>query len=204
MQKVKEKLSAIVNRVKAIVFKPKETWPVIATEEVTIMGLGKQYLLILAAVPSIAALIGNWIVGYYNPFIHTIRLSFFESLLTAILQYILLVIGIWGTGMIISLLAPTFGSTRDDLKGFKVAVFTYTPVLAAGILLIIPSLSPLVGLIGLYGFYLLYIGLPVVMGTPKEKSLAYIAVIVIVVILIFIIISTVTNAVLRIFGPSIL
>jgi len=192
-------MQKIIERVKQIVLKPRETWETISREEITVSGLLKEYLLPLVAVLTIADFLGKWIVGIRIPFAGVYRFSFGASLLNAILEYVLIIAGIWASGMVISLLAPNFGSTRDDVKGFKVAVYTYTPLLVAGICLIIPSLAPLVTLAGLYGLYLLYIGLPIVMDTPKEKSLAYTIVVVVVIILVYVIVSSITGAVLGAF-----
>jgi len=201
-------MQKIIERVKQIVLKPRETWETIAAEEATVAGLFKDYLLILAAIPAIASFLGYWIIGYRIPFRFgwfggMIRLSFLESLLNAVIWYLLMVTGVWLAGKIISFLAPRFGALQDDVKGFKVAVFSYTPYFAAGILLIIPSLGVLTTLAGLYGLYLLYIGLPIVTGAPKEKSLAYTIVVIVVLILIFFIVGSVTQAILGAFGPSI-
>ena len=200
-------MKKIIERVKEIVLKPRETWETIATEEATITGLFKEYLLLLAAVPAVASFIGYWIIGYRIPFRFgfggVIRLSFAEALMNSVIWYLLMVAGVWLAGKVISFLAPKFDAAHDDIKGFKVAVYSYSPYLAAGVLLIIPSLAVLTTLAGLYGLYLLYIGLPVVMGVPKEKSLAYTIVVIVVLILIYIIVTSVTGAILGAFGPSI-
>jgi hypothetical protein len=198
-------MQKIIDRVKEIVLKPKDTWVTIKAEEDTIAGLCKDYLFILAAVPALASFLGNWIVGYRLPFRFgpVIRLSFIESLVVAIIWYATTIAGIWIIAKAVSFLAPRFGSAQDDIKGFKIAVYSYTPYLAAGLLYIIPSVGNLAPLLGLYGFYLLYIGLPVVMDTPKEKSLAYTITIGISIILIFIIVMTITVAISGAFSPSI-
>ncbi len=192
----------IFNRVKDIVLKPKETWNTISTEETSVAKLGREYLLILAAVPSLASFLGNWIIGIRIPFVGFYRLTFGESLINSIVIYILIVAEIWAVGKLISLLAKNFSSNRDDIRGFKVAVYIFTPYLASGVFNLIPYFSPLMLIAGLYGLYLLYIGLPVVMETPKEKSLPYFVVILTAIVLIFIIVSMISGAILKAFGPS--
>jgi len=195
-------MQKIIERIKQIILKPKETWEIIKTEEATIQGLFKEYLIILAAVPAIANLLGRWIIGINIPFAGTYKFTLGGSLLNAILGYVLMVAGVWVAGKVISLLAPKFGSESDDLKGFKVALFSYTPLMAAGVLYIIPALSPIVFIAGLYGLYILYIGLPIVMGTPKEKALSYTVVVIVTLIVISIIIGAITTAFLGLFGPQ--
>ena len=144
-------MKKIIERVKQIVFKPKETWETIATEEATISGLFKEYLLVLAGVPALAAFLGRWIIGIRIPFVGVYRYSFGSSLLSSVLWYVLIVVGVWVGGKVISILASHFGSARDDVKGFKVALYSYAPFLAAGVLYLVPSLSVLVTIAGLYG-----------------------------------------------------
>ena len=193
-------MKKIVERVKQIILSPRETWETIKTEETTVTGLFKEYLLLLAAIPAGAMFLGNWIVGFWVPkgtpwlvpiFSKAIRFSFGKSLSSAILWYLLTIAGIWLVGMIISYIAPRFGSSHDDVKGFKVAVYTFTPFLAVGILFLIPTLQIVAALAGLYGIYLMYIGLPIVMETPKEKSLAYFITIAVAIILISLIIGAI-------------
>ena len=195
-------MKLIIERIKAIVFKPHETWETINNEETSISKLIKSYLLLLVAAPAVASLLGKWIIGIKIPFVGVYRFSFGASFLTSILWYIFTIMSIWIAGKVISYLAPNFGSTQNDVKGFQVAVYSYTPFLAAGILYIIPALGALVLLAGLYGLYLVYIGLPILMNTPKEKSLAYTITIIVTIILIYIIFSIIINAIHNIFGPA--
>ena len=195
-------MKQIIERAKAIVFKPRETWETISGEETTISELIKSYLLLLAAAPAIASLLGKWIIGIQIPFVGVYRFSFGASLLTSALWYIFIIASIWIVGKVISYLAPNFGSVQNDVKGFQVAVYSYTPFLAVGILYIIPALGALVFLAGLYGLYLLYIGLPILMDTPKDKSLAYTITIIVTIILIYIILNIIIGAIHNIFGPA--
>ena len=146
--------------------------------------------------------LGRWIVGIRIPFFGIHRLSLGASLFNSIITYILTVAGVWVLGKVISLLAPNFGGTRDDFKGFKVAVYSYTPFFVAGILYLIPSLAALVFIAGLYGLYILYLGLPIVMATPKEKTMAYAIVIIVSVVVIYILVAAVSAAILGAFGPD--
>lgn len=195
-------MKRIIERVRRIVIKPRETWEMITKEEATVSSLLKGYLLMLACLPAVASFLGRWIVGIRIPFAGVYRFSLGASLVISVIGYVLTVAGIWVAGKVISILAPNFGSVRDDVKGFKVAVYSYTPFLAAGVLYLVPALGVLVVLAGLYGLYLLYIGLPIVMGTPKEKSLIYTIVVVVVVVLIYLIVGGITGAILNAFGPS--
>lgn len=184
----------IVERVKEITLKPKETWEKIKGEEMSIGGLYASYALILAAIPAIANLIGSTLIGYSIMGIH-IRANFGLALGGAIFSYILSLIGIYIVALIVDALAPTFDSKKNVTNAFKATVFSMTPYWIAGILYIIPPLSPLVLIAGLYGLYLFYLGLPLLMETPKEKALPYVIVVIIVTIIINFIIGLITSAI---------
>lgn len=186
----------LLERVKNIVLKPRETWETIATEETGVNTLLKEYLLPLAAVPAIASFLGMWIIGIWITLGRVVRLSMTRSLLNALLGYLLMVGGIWLVSKIIAFLAPRFGSEKDDRKAFQVAVYGYTPYLAAGIFHLIPRLDALVIIGGLYSFYQIYLGLPIVMKTLKEKALPYVVSVTVVIILVYFVLGAVSSLIL--------
>ncbi len=176
----------VIERVKQIILKPRDTWETISKEEITIPDLFKNYLLILAVVPALASFLGRWD-----------SLGFGKSLVNSIIIFLISVTSVWIAGKIISLFAPNFDSLKDDAKGFQVAAYSYTPVLVAGIINLIPPLSHLILFFaGLYGLYVLSIGLPIVMETPRHKSFSYTVVIVVASILIYFIVNSVINFIL--------
>ena len=194
----------IIDRIKEIVLKPRETWETIRTEETTMGRLFKNYLLLLAAAPALALFLGLLIVGVPINIVKLHQYKFGQSLVTTIVLFAVTVVLIWLLGKLISLIAPNFGSTQDDLKGFKVSVYTLTPFLVAGLCMIIPSFGVVVMLLAvLYGLFILYIGLPIVMGTPKEKAFPYSIVAMVGVVLICIIIAMIAFGMLKAFGPGI-
>ncbi len=200
---MKEKFKEILERVKQISFKTKDTWAVIKEEEATVNGIFKSYLLILAAVPALANFLGRMIIGYPVPFSKSIRLNFGESLVTAIIEYAIMLLGIWVVAKVITFFAPKFSATQDEVKSFKLAVYSYSPYLAAGVLFIIPSLGILVGLVGIYSLVVLYFGLPIVLDVPKNKVLPFFVVIIVSMIVVYIIIGTISHLFLNMFTPNV-
>jgi hypothetical protein len=82
------------------------------------------------------------------------------------------------------------------VNAYKLAVYSSTPAFIAGILNIIPALGLLVLLLGLYTFYLLFIGMPVMMETPKEKLAGYFIVTLIIMIVIYFVVAGISGAVM--------
>ena len=162
----------IVSRVKGILLTPKTEWPIIAAETTTVADLYKSYAMILAAIPAIATFIGMSIIG-----LGFFRVPIGRGLTMAVAMYIMALVGVFVIALIIDALAPTFGSTKDQMQALKTAVYSMTAYWVASIFTIIPGLGGLVALLGgLYGLYLLYLGLPFTMKTPADKAVAYTAV----------------------------
>ncbi|MFT4100829.1 MAG: Yip1 family protein [Burkholderiaceae bacterium] len=168
---------ALIDRVKAILLTPKTEWPVIEQEPGDIAGIYKDYLVFLVAIPALAGFIGMSIVGFGG--IVPVRTPFFSGLVNGILLYLLTLVLIYVLALIVDALAPTFGGTRNALAAFKLVAYGMTASLVAGALTIIPVLAPLAIIGSLYSLYLFYVGLPVLMKCPPEKTLPYTAVLVV-------------------------
>ena len=183
----------LVSRVKAILLKPNETWPEIKNESTTVKTLFTSYAAVLAAIPPIAFFIGFSLIGMSGlDFRYRIPLG--AGLGHLIVSYAFSLVGIYVVGIIIDALAPSFGSSKNQLNAMKVAVYSWTPGWLAGIFLIIPSLSPITMLVSLYGLYLLYLGLPILMETPKDKAMGYVIVTIVVSIVVSFVAGTVSGA----------
>lgn len=126
------------------------------------------------------------------------RIPFISGLFHAIISYVLTLVGVYVVAFIIDALAPSFDSRKDILSAAKLAVFSFTPAWIGGIFMIIPALGIITLLASLYGLYLLYTGLPVLMETPKEKTLGYF----VVVIIVSIVVSLLINVLARLVLPS--
>ena len=187
----------MIQRVKDILFKPKETWPQIKAEATGIGQVFTGYAMILAALPAIFGLLGFTLVGQsFGPITGFFRIPFTAALVWAVVWYILTLVSLYVNGLIINALAPSFGSKQNMVSAVKLAVYSATPGFVAGILSIVPALGFLVMLIGLYSFYLFFVGLPVMMETPKEKHVGYFVVIIIIMIIIYFIVGGISSSVM--------
>ncbi len=144
--------------------------------------------MILAAIPPIASFIGLSLLGF-SMLGFSYRLPLGWGISHAVVSYVLSLVGIYVVALIIDALAPNFGSQKNLINAMKVAVFSWTPSWIAGILMIIPALSPIAVLLSLYSLYLFYLGLPILMDTPKDKAMGYCIVTIVVSIVVFILIG---------------
>jgi Yip1-like protein len=157
-------MEKLIDRVKAILLTPQTEWPVIAREGGDTGSLFSQYVAILALIPAVAGFVGGSLIGGYTPLI--------AGLVSAIVGYVLTFVTVFMVALIVDMLAPTFGGERNFTNALKLTAYSYTPAWLAGIFLLIPGLSFLT-ILGLYGFYLLWLGLPTLMGAPRDKALPY-------------------------------
>jgi len=183
----------IAQRAKEVLLKPRDTFRIIKTETVTPRDLILNYLAPLAIIPAVASIIGRSAVGIRFSLTGILRVPLINSFSSALLQYILTLIGIYILGLIINALAPSFSGKKSEIQALKVAVYSATPSLVAGILYILPALGILVVIAGLYGLYLLYLAIPIMMECPPEKALGYTIVVIIINIVISLIIGALAS-----------
>ena len=187
----------IVARAKAITLNPAATWPVIDVEQHDPKSLFVPYMLILASIPAVASFIGMSIIGM-GGFGLNFRLPIGSGLAMMVTTYILSLVMTYGMGWLVSALAPTFGGQSNLIQGLKIAVFGATPMMLAGVFNILPALS-IVGLLAaLYSLYVMYLGLPILMKNPKEKTITYMVVVVIASIIAGVVLGLISRA----FMPS--
>ncbi len=179
----------IVDRVKNILLKPKEEWPVIAGETTSTAELYTNYIIPLAAIPAVSMFIGWSVIGL--PFIGRIGMA--TGLTMMVTQFVMALIGVFVLSLVIDFLAPNFGGEKNPAQALKVAAYSMTAAWLAGIFQILPMLGML-GIVGLYSLYLLYLGLPVLMKVPAEKAVAYTVVVIIAGIVIWVIVGAVSAA----------
>jgi len=188
----KEVKMDIIERAKKILLEPKKEWEMIARENTNTAELYKSYVMPLAAIGPVASIIGMSVVGISLPLSGTFRLPLMSSIGSAVVQYILNLVGVYLLAMVVDFLAPHFSGEKNIAQAFKLAAYSYTAGWLSGIFMIFPSLGFLM-ILGLYGLYLIYTGIPILMKAPQEKALTYTAAVVIAAIVIAAIISGVSR-----------
>jgi hypothetical protein len=106
----------------------------------------------------------------------------------AIVTYIFSIVGVIIFGFILNILSESFKTKQNQMQAMKLVAYAATPWLLLGIFNIFPAASVISLLGGLYGIYILYIGIPILMETPKEQHIPYLIVSIIVFIIIMFII----------------
>jgi hypothetical protein len=177
---IKSSAPSLVERAKNILVSPKPEWDRIAGETVDIGKLYTGYVAPLAIFAALCAFIGMSVFGV-SGFGFSYRVPFIAGAVSAVLQVVMGVAGVFLLGLITNALAPTFGSQQNPAQAHKLAAYASTAGFLAGVFTLFPPLAAL-GILGLYSLVLVYFGLPRLMQTPADKRVGYLVAVVVVAI----------------------
>jgi hypothetical protein len=186
-------LKFLLERVKLIMLSPRECWQEIKKETFSVKEIYLKFLLIMAAISPLSALIGFSVVGMRVPYIGTWRAPFVENLVSQLVSYGLILAMIYLFAMIIEKLAPKFKGTADNLSAFKLVGYSMTPIFVAGFLSLIPALSLLSIFFIVFAVVVFFNGVPVMTSIPADRQLGFT-----VVSIVLILISTIFVSILHV------
>jgi hypothetical protein len=155
---------SLIARVKNLLLSPRTEWDVIDREESGARGLMVGFVAPLAAVPIIAFVIGFIVVGVVDVVM---------LIASAALFYVLTLAGVFVFAWLINWLAPRFGGQKSYRQAFKVAAYSLTPAMVAGIVTVVPALGVFALLGATYSLYLLFIGAPKLMHAAEKSAVNY-------------------------------
>src|SRR5882757_4822430 len=172
--------SALIARVKNMVLTPKTEWPIVEREPTSIGQLYISYVAPLALLAAVLAFIHVTLIGVHLPFGGTIRQPFTTGLMSLVMTLVGAFVGLLIVGLVINVLAPTFGGVRDLRQAVKTAAHAFTPAWVGSLFGLLPAFSTLLQLAAAcYAIYVLYLGLPVMMHGKQEKAAGYTATVVV-------------------------
>ncbi len=187
--------SAFLQRVKGILLSPANEWQVIQPELTSVGQLYTGYVVPLAALAALMSFVRSSVLGVSIPFGGTFRTPMGTGLTYALVTFGMGLVGLFLVGLIINFLAPTFAGVRDQRQALKVAAYAFTPAWISALLKLLPSFGTLLQLAaGLYGIYLLYLGLPVLMRSARERAAGYTATVVVCTILLGVLLGVLSAA----------
>jgi hypothetical protein len=187
-------METLTSRVKGILFEPRATLKEAESEFTKGGELWVKYIIPLAAIGPIAGAVGRFIFGkriasttLSDP------VSITNALTWGLIAFALALLSVFVLSQIISMLAPGFGGQKNDVQALKMAAYASTPVWLGGIFTLHARFIIVSVIIALYGLYLLYVGLPILMKVPQDRSMGYTAVVIIAAIVIFLLVSAFTT-----------
>src|SRR5262245_19027842 len=157
----------VVKRATNIMIKPAQEWRVIASESTDVGSLLRDYTAPLSGVAAICQWIGLSVL------FGVIGIGFVRTAVTAVVSWALGLLSLWVAAIVIESLAPSFGSRRSTVQALKLVVYASTPMWIVGILTIVPLLGALFMVGVIYAIYLVYIGLPSVLETPRDRVVPF-------------------------------
>ena len=163
---------ALIARVKGLLLSPGTEWDVIDREATTPGRLVVRYVVPLAAIPTIAIVIGLSVLGVQvGGEWH--RAPLLGVALSALLFFALSIAGVFVFAKVIDWLAPRFGAARNYTQAFKLSAYSITAAMVAGVLTIAPALQVVALLGATYSLYLLFVGTPKIMHAPDKSAVNY-------------------------------
>ena len=165
-------------RARAILVDPAAAWGAIEKDVGDPVYLLSRYDAALALIPALSSFVGAALIGVVAPSGAVMRADLVDGLLGATFSYAATCIIALLLALIIDLLGPLFGGRRSFENGFKLAVYSLTPLWLAGIFLLLPGLHFLL-LAGAYGIYLFFVGAPRLIKVPQQQATNFTVVIVI-------------------------
>lgn len=160
---------ALIARVKNLLLSPGTEWDVIDREEAGPRSLMLGYVMPLVTIPAVAIVVGLSVLGVQVGGLQH-RAPLLEVSLSALLFFVLSLVGVLLFAVVVNWLAPRFGGERSFRQAFKVSAYSITAAMVAGVLAIAPALQ-IVALLGAtYSLYLLFVGAPKVMHAPARSA----------------------------------
>ena len=181
----------IVARAKGLLLDPRKEWAIIAAEPADLASLFTNYVIILAGLSSIAGLVGTLMMSLGV-------MGFGGVLTSAILGFVLALVGVFVLSKIIEFLAPRFGAPADGNAALKLAAYAPTASWVGGMFMVIPWIGWIPALAGgIYSLYLFYIGTPTVIRIQPDRVMGFAISVVVVAVLVNILIGVVVAGLTR-------
>jgi Yip1-like protein len=157
----------VIARAKNIMIQPAHEWRVIAGESADVGSLLRDYAAPLSGVAAVCQWLG------LSVFFGVIGIGFVRTAVTAVVSWMLGLFSLWVAAIVIENLAPSFGSRSSTVQALKLVVYASTPLWIVGILTLVPPLGALFVVGVIYAIYLVYLGLPSVLDTPRDRVVPY-------------------------------
>jgi hypothetical protein len=159
-------LNFVINRAKNIIVNPKAEWIVILAETKTKNTIVKEYALPMVSIMAICSFFGSLMMAG----------SLAGALVMGAVLFVFFFIGIYVSAYIINELTTSFNSKKDIHTTFKLVVYSFTAYFAtSAITLLWPPLI-LLSAFGLYSIYLFWEGTTILLRTPEDNKIGFVAV----------------------------
>ncbi|MBX2879380.1 MAG: YIP1 family protein [Granulosicoccus sp.] len=163
----------LLRHIRGLLSDPGTEWESIRQENSSVANLYTGYILIVAAIAPVCALIGTTTFGWKIGIGDAVRLTFPSAIQMAVAFYLAMLVATFCIGKTIHWMAQTYGAEQPLSLCVALAAYTATPLFLIGFIQLIPTLwlNFIVGLPALaFTVFLLYTGVPIVMQIPAERG----------------------------------
>ncbi len=167
-------MKSLLLRVKNILIHPREEWRIVKEEPATYPGILFRYVCILAAVPPLAAVAGRFILDR-NIQDNKVAFSLAYFLFTDLFWYCMYVANIMITGVIVAAIASTPATRLNNIQGLKIAAYSFTPLVIASPISLLPRTGWIFYVAIVYSLYLLYLGIISLAAAEKRQAVWFAA-----------------------------
>jgi|SRR5690554_1922791 hypothetical protein len=190
---------AMLQHTLGVFLNPDRAWRKIREERHSFLRVFLVHTPLLALIPVVAAYFGVTQVGWSIGNGGVVKLTSESALWLSTGAYVALLIAVYILGEYINWMSRSFG-VADDVNqrhsaGTALAVYSSTPMMLGGIILLYPQLWIVAAVFiaaVCYSIYLIYEGIPILMNIPKERGFIYASSVVTVGSVLFLVVLVVT------------
>lgn len=171
---------AMLQHTLGVFINPDREWQRIRGERHSFIRVFMVHTPLLALIPVIAAYFGVTQVGWTIGDGGVVKLTGESALWLCAGAYAALLAAVYILGEYINWMSRSFGVSGDaaqrHYEGTALAVYSSTPMMLAGVVLLYPQLWVVASVFILaisYSIYLIYEGIPILMNIPKERGFIY-------------------------------
>jgi hypothetical protein len=155
----------LIGRVRGMLLAPRTEWLRVGRESTTSARLFLGYVMPLAGLAALVAL---------ARFSRTVHPPLAGVLVMVALTLGFEILTVFVVAQIINLIVVFFRGVPNRGQALKVATYAFTPLWVGAVFIALPALSvPVLFVAGLYHTYLMYLGLKVLMKSPRDRALGY-------------------------------
>ena len=153
----------VVKRLRGLLVDPRREWTAIAAEPADVVWTYRNFIAIVAAIPSAALLLR-----------FTLGAAPLLGLRAAVTRYVVALASPMVAAVVVEKLAPRFHSKGSTGHALKLVAYSTAPAWVAGVFYLLPGVGATATLVAvLYGIYLFAIGLPRLLHTPREQIVPF-------------------------------
>ncbi|CAN0119991.1 unnamed protein product [Phaeothamnion confervicola] len=153
---------------------PENEWRAIRNEAPRAGSVLALFVLPLSLIPAASWSLGLLLYGNDAGGSHT-ELDSIQIVRGGLVAYLGMVLSIGLCAASINIVAPLFACRRDWPRALQVAAYSASPVLIAGLVLLVPNLAYVLILPFFHSLYLQYAGLQHVLGVRERDAAEYVA-----------------------------